>query len=380
VGGGLAGLSTAYHLLDKSANKNSTNTMYENEGQTLDITIFDKVAPGTGGASSVAGGLLHPFSPSGKLIYLGQEGLESSINLINIAKQYSSDPDKVILRDKLFRLAQTDTHVKQLLNTASDYPQYAKWQSAHDLKTTCGDISNCLGGLELRNGCKVIHVPSYLQGLWKACQARSSNNEIKCHLIGSNDLTKSSLLEFDTVVLSAGSGLFHDSILQSDDFPVQLVRGQSIEMSFDIDNHLHREALLCGKYVTPTTNDNEILIGSTHEYETKPWDQDKVLEELKSKTKYLPPYAWNGTINKVTMGYRVQSKRGKYGRLLMIGQLQYPELHHDLWLFTGLSSRGLIYHGIFGDILSDAILAESDSATESRYPNLVWWKKDNQSF
>jgi hypothetical protein len=42
VGGGLAGLSTAYHLLQKSP--------------TLNITILDKALPGFGGASSVAGG------------------------------------------------------------------------------------------------------------------------------------------------------------------------------------------------------------------------------------------------------------------------------------------------------------------------------------
>jgi hypothetical protein len=42
VGGGLAGLSTAYQLLQKSP--------------SLDITIIDKAPPGTAGASSVAGG------------------------------------------------------------------------------------------------------------------------------------------------------------------------------------------------------------------------------------------------------------------------------------------------------------------------------------
>lgn len=42
VGGGLAGLSTAYHLLQKSPDAK--------------ITIFDKDAPGCGGASAVAGG------------------------------------------------------------------------------------------------------------------------------------------------------------------------------------------------------------------------------------------------------------------------------------------------------------------------------------
>ena len=43
VGGGLAGLSVAYHLLEKL-------------GDDVNITIFDKTDPGKGGASSVAGG------------------------------------------------------------------------------------------------------------------------------------------------------------------------------------------------------------------------------------------------------------------------------------------------------------------------------------
>jgi ribulose 1,5-bisphosphate synthetase/thiazole synthase len=43
VGGGLAGLSTAYHLLDKLQGN-------------VHITVIDKADPGEGGASSVAGG------------------------------------------------------------------------------------------------------------------------------------------------------------------------------------------------------------------------------------------------------------------------------------------------------------------------------------
>jgi glycine/D-amino acid oxidase-like deaminating enzyme len=43
IEGGLAGLSTAYHLLQKSSS-------------SIEITIIDKALPGTAGASSVAGG------------------------------------------------------------------------------------------------------------------------------------------------------------------------------------------------------------------------------------------------------------------------------------------------------------------------------------
>lgn len=42
IGGGLAGLATAYHLIKKKP--------------SVKITIIDKALPGMGGASSVAGG------------------------------------------------------------------------------------------------------------------------------------------------------------------------------------------------------------------------------------------------------------------------------------------------------------------------------------
>ena len=50
VGGGLAGLSTAYHLLEISGN------VEDRFRGGIQITIFDKTSVGEGGASSVAGG------------------------------------------------------------------------------------------------------------------------------------------------------------------------------------------------------------------------------------------------------------------------------------------------------------------------------------
>lgn len=50
VGGGLAGLSTAYHLLELSGDNK------DKFPSGIHITIFDKALVGEGGASSVAGG------------------------------------------------------------------------------------------------------------------------------------------------------------------------------------------------------------------------------------------------------------------------------------------------------------------------------------
>jgi glycine/D-amino acid oxidase-like deaminating enzyme len=45
IGGGLAGLSTTYHLLEKMPS-----------GRHLSVEVFDKGLVGTAGASAVAGG------------------------------------------------------------------------------------------------------------------------------------------------------------------------------------------------------------------------------------------------------------------------------------------------------------------------------------
>lgn len=68
VGAGFAGLATAYHLAAFGS----------------DVTIFDPNEVGTGGASSVAAGLLHPLTPRGKLIWKGEEGFVAAKELIEV--------------------------------------------------------------------------------------------------------------------------------------------------------------------------------------------------------------------------------------------------------------------------------------------------------
>lgn len=68
IGGGFAGLATAYHLAAFGS----------------DVTVFDPHEVGTGGASAVAAGLLHPLTPRGKLIWKGEEGFRAAKDLIEV--------------------------------------------------------------------------------------------------------------------------------------------------------------------------------------------------------------------------------------------------------------------------------------------------------
>ena len=376
IGGGLAGLSTAYHLLDISSNP-------------MHVTIYDKQKVGEGGASSVAGGLIHPFSPRGKLIHFGLVALDTSNHLIQMAAKHEP---QCILRSNLCRLALNDKHVTQLQQTAEMYPELATWISSEDMKDRF-DIHESMGGIFLHNGCKVIHVPTYLRGLLKECEikAKHINGGIKWKLIDhspADDTKKTSEMEdilnkkqYDAVILSAGANIIQDNLInkEEDELPVQLVRGQSIEMSIENKADNKKEALLCGKYISPLPSANDtlerVVIGATHEFKDDPLTPEEVVDELKSRTNDFAKDIWkNGKIDRLTTGIRMQSNRGKYGRMPMIGRFKSSH-HNNSWIFTGLSSRGLIYHGIFGKWLANAVLHDDEAVIQDDFSDYDWWKK-----
>jgi len=392
VGGGLAGLSAAYHLLEKTAtNKN------EEDSDPLHLTVFDNAPVGTGGASSVAGGLLHPFSPRGKLIHLGIEGLEATNHLLSVASQFEP---KCILRDQMYRLALTEQHEQQLRETALKFPQHCDWLDTHDMNLVC-HTTESRGGLRFKSG-KVIHVPTYLQGLWKACQELSSKSggDIEWVLLQQEEEQqeepsspppqtqeewKTLLRSFDTVILSAGAGLLQNQLVTSEsaersDWPVQLVRGQSVELKVPTtatETTPCYEAVLCGKYATPLLDSTKMLIGATHEFQPEAMPVEEVVKDLRERSYSLAPWLWDdGDVDTVTHGWRVQSNRGPKGRIPILGRVpRSTAIHDNAWIFTGLSSRGLIHHGLYGDILTDAILTNDEEGMFTSHDHLQWWKK-----
>ena len=343
--------------------------------------------------------MIHPFSPKGKLVYLGIEGLECTQSMVQAA-QTASNNKTIILRNGLFRVALTDAQVSQCQNTATSHPQYATWKESiinSSNETTKGNPNNILGSLHLSNGCQVIHVPSYLAGLYKACtqlaiSAAPCNKLQWCQdssmegtIVDDDESPLQS--KYDDIIYAAGSGLFptkkNDESLFSR-FPIQLVRGQSIYVPTTKTYRTQppQEAFLCGKYVSPLPNTNEkMLVGSTHEYKEVPNSKEQVWEELETKTKPFAPFLDYDNISiseheNWTMGVRVVSQRGANGRLPIIGKIPTSKTDTNEWIFTGLSSRGLLYHGIFGKLLSQAILNDGkDDQIMSKYPELSWWKK-----
>ncbi|KAL7553872.1 hypothetical protein ACHAWF_018281 [Thalassiosira exigua] len=395
IGGGLAGLSVAYHLLDIVGGE------IDNFSGGMHITIYDKANVGAGGASAVAGGLVHPFSPRGKLIHFGLPALDHSNHLIEKAAKHQP---QCIVRPHLYRIALSSQNASQLQNTAETCPDLAHWLSKDDINEKFGLES--LGGVKLGNGCRVIHVPSYLKGLLKECEilAGETKGSIKWEVLREPRDNQQSpevdsivslnqkLSRYDAVIMAAGAGIVSDGLVGTDnELPVQLVRGQSIEMLLpkeeidSNDNAASNEAFLCGKYVSPlpcnaSQEGQRFVVGATHEFKNEALDTNNVMEELRSRSYQLAPHLWDhGKVERLTMGFRMQSHRGRLGRMPMIGRYADGEnatiAHENLWIFTGLSSRGLIYHGIFGRWLADAVWRDDEEMLRDQFAEFDWWKK-----
>ena len=312
--------------------------------------------------------LLHPLSPQGKLVYLGLEGLKATNVLLDASKEYQNG---CILQDELYRVAVNKDHQDTLMETADRLPELAEWVPRDDLPWTAPN--DVLGALRLHSGCKVVHVPSYLKGLYHAiCDMGGGDKDWNVLGMSSSLQCQTSWVKrlecFDVVVLAAGAGLFQESIIE-EKIPMQLVRGQSIEMT--LNEASLGSAMLCGKYVTPLLEKNRILIGATHEFKDQALDPEQVRLELRQRSDAFASHLWeDGTVDRITSGFRVQSNRGKYGRLPIVGKFD-TTLHPNAWIFTGLSSRGLLQHGIFGEILASQIIGDE---SEQLREGLDWWR------
>jgi len=266
----------------------------------------------------------------------------------------------VVLRDEIFRVALTQENLEQLQKSAQELPDLCEWMESND---------HGLGKLRLSKGCCVLNVPRYLQALWEACQAVAGDKNLEISWKDSDE----NVLDDTIKVYAAGSGLFAGNLRDKiPKLPIQLVHGQSLELS---SPHFpeHPDALLFGKYIIPRANKHSVLIGATQEFKDEKLSTQQVQDLLMQKTRDVAGYVWKEDfhVDRVTYGTRTQANRGKHGRLPIVGQLS----ESDEWIFTGLSSRGLLYHGLVGKYLARAIVSGSDMTLYEHWPELDWWKE-----
>ena len=360
VGGGLAGLATSYHLVES--------------GKCERITICDtRSSPGQGGASSVAAGLMHPFTPQGKLIWAGLTGLEESVKLLKFAEPFSSSGRQLLSTPsaRILRPCFTDKSLADWRKAASER---SSWISEVSVEEYASNVGQSLRegdvplGVFSINNIHVIDSPSYLQALWAGMLARYGDSCVMEWEQGHVESIEQEVQggRYDTVVVASGAGV---QLLWggAGPLPFTYVRGQNLYYE-------HEEAqcasnftgTLSGEYVCRTGK--VFVCGATHEYGeldallAMPPSKEHASEALTPKVNRLYPRLRGKEPIDCKAGIRVASPRTHLGRLPVIAQ--HPLHGRKAWLISGFGSRGLIHHAVFGKMLARAITDQEELPAE----------------
>ncbi len=355
IGGGLAGLATSYHLAQS--------------GKCDRITVCDTSAsPGLGGASGVAAGLMHPFTPQGKLIYLGLEGFEESEKLIKFAESSSNrllSPSSA----RILRPCFTDKAMADWRKAASVHGDWVSEISVEEYTANVGHSLRVedvpLGVFSLKN-VHVIDSPAYLQALWAAIQTHYGEScSIEWEQVHVESIETEIDGKYDAVVVASGAGV--QQLWRSEEpLPFTYVRGQNLYYELDeVESTSSLAGVLSGEYVCRA---GQILVsGATHEYGeldmllAMPPDAEYALNALAPKMDRLFPNLHGKKPIDCKAGIRVASPRSHLGRLPVIAQ--HPD-SSKAWLITGFGSRGLIHHAVFGKMLANAITGQEELPAE----------------
>jgi glycine/D-amino acid oxidase-like deaminating enzyme len=309
IGAGLAGLSTAWHLCHFARPP----------------TLFDPKGIG-GGASGISTGLLHPFPGRRALRSWGAgEGMEATRALIAVSEEAMGRP--VASRTGIFRPAVT-TQQKEDFAARAKNDGEAVWQE-HPLFGP---------GIWIPEGI-TLYSRLYLEGLWKVCQT------LGAHLVQESISSLEELEAFDRIVLTAG----FETLKFAPHLPLEATKGQTLLCRWP-------EPLPCSVvsqgHITLTEDPALCQIGSTYEHGFSNLKPDQTAaQELLSKAARMYPPAGEYEVVEMRAGARISRPKG-YRPIL-------EKLNAKTWVFTGLGSRGMLYHAWLGKQLVQELRTEA---------------------
>lgn len=269
------------------------------------ITLFDKDGIGKG-ASGIASGLCHPYpGRDGKLSKYGHESLEETKALLSYVEEKTKT-----------RCAHKISFLRKNLPLTLNYP----------------DLEETPEGILIHSGV-VFAMPLYLESLF---QTIPNLTFIQKKVSFQDDFA-----EFDAVIFAMGWGFQEEKSL-----PFQYIKGQSLLAKSSIT---WERPILGNGHLIPLS-DHLVLLGSTyeHHFENDLPDLEKAKKSLAPRLSSFLPFS-TFEICKASAGIRVTQK-GSYLPII-------EKIGPNKFLFTGLGSRGLLYHARYGRLLADRIFS-----------------------
>ncbi|XP_073044164.1 uncharacterized protein [Primulina eburnea] len=398
LGAGFAGLSVAWHLLQHGSKEIH-----------LCVDIYDEAGVG-GGASGVAGGLLHPYSPKVKLIWRGAECWKESLNLINVAEdaflKLANKGDRetpqncetqIVRRKGILRPAVSLKNVNIMTENAQNCLADCMIESIHE-EAAQNLVPNLTVPLNLAfymPEALNINAQCYLQGLYLACQSIASDMSAFGFVHRELSIYKKSVQSlqelpgyYDAVIICLGARAAFLPEL-SGKLPIRTCRGiiTHLQLGDDIrEAYLdHSPSILSDAWLS-VQGARRLDLGSTWDWKSMNHSREVTTGEASEAMKVLLPKAsavypaikyW--TVAGAVAGVRAMPPLTAEGSLPLLGCVdEFVNGTHacKYWLFTGLGARGLLFHGWLGKLMAQAVLSRNEDLLPSE---LTSWKNKSHT-
>ncbi len=314
IGAGFSGLALAYFL--------------SREGHL--VTVIDKKGIG-GGASGIAAGLLHPYVGfKGRLNWRGREALEAS--------------------QKLIQAAAPSSYRRGIIRIAASEEQFHYFQEAakrhDDLEMIPFDHLGIIAkkALLIQSGLTVDGF-QYLCCLWKAIEARGGQ------LIIDEIADLNTLASFDRVVVC--SGLLAKKLFA---LPLNFIKGQLLKLKWPASLPPLGHSLIGKKYVVMEKDQKTCWVGATYERGAtdEKTDPASARGEILSGLRQMIPLLAESEVLDVQAGIRAfaPDKRPFF-----------EQIDTRTWTLTGMGSKGLLYHALLAEELTQSCLQSVEKKT-----------------
>ncbi|KAI5441156.1 hypothetical protein KIW84_010571, partial [Lathyrus oleraceus] len=393
LGAGFAGLSVVWHLFKQSPKE-----------LNLKIDIYDEVGIG-GAASGISGGLLHPYSPKVKPLWEAAQCWKETIKLLRIAEEASLSNDCKIEDMKAFVV-----NKRGILRPAMDMKNVTK------LNDNAGNCLSCCRVERLNNeeaqgllpGVLLpfntaffmpealnINPQHYLEALFRACEnlvKESSSQDFGEKQLSLHQKSVHGLSEFegeyDAVIICLGAKA--NTLPEiSGRLPLRTCRGVILNLEPpDITRCYpeHGPSILSDAWIAVESS-RSLNVGSTWEWKSINSSPDvsideasKARHELLPKASTIYPEIKDWVFTGAKAGLRAMPPLTPLGSLPLLGCINdFIGRNHSCkyWLFGGLGSRGLLYHGWLGNLTAHAALSCNEEVIPSE---LTSWKNINPKF
>ncbi len=335
LGAGLAGLSLADALQE----------------HTERILVLDTRGIGAG-ASGTPVGMINPATGRrGKKVWHVEKALPSIHQSLQSAASFADQP--LYVRKGILRPARDQEMADEMHKRyrKSEWPPgWCYWLTEKEIQQFHPGIHCVSGGLWLPVG-MAVRVPNYLQAL--ARKFADQNGEIRIRPSYTYHSYRDSYWQISTdrdekiktrkLVFASGAGVLKETIWEW--VPLNAVKGQVAQFKFE--HPLPFGHSISSKGYLAHTDQHHLTVGSTyeHNYEDGQPNEKGLARLTDIMHSILPELSESGTLERQWAGFRVSSDDHKP----VLGP--HPTLK-NIFLFTGLGSKGLLHGKYLGELLA----------------------------